>query len=46
MKSNTEQNLVPQKEEDITDIKWVKRSELKKYMSNTYQTIIEVLDQL
>ncbi|HUS03609.1 MAG TPA: NUDIX hydrolase [Chitinophagaceae bacterium] len=46
MKCNTEQKLIPQTEEDITDIKWVKRSDLKKYTSKTYQTIVEVLDQL
>ena len=46
MQSNTEQTLVPQTEEGITDIKWVKQSEIKKYTSKTYQTIIEVLHQL
>lgn len=40
------QKLIPQTEEDITDIKWVKQSELKKYASNTYQTILAVLDTL
>ena len=45
MKSNSGQKLIPQTEEDITEIRWVKRSELKKYTSKTYQTIIEVLDQ-
>ena len=46
MKSNTDQKLTPQTEEDITDIKWVKQSDLKKHISNTYQTIIEVLNNL
>ena len=46
MLCNTEQKLVPQTEEDITDIKWVKRSDLKNYTSNTYQTILEVLSHL
>ena len=46
MKCNSEQKLVPQTEEDITDIKWVKQQDLKKYTSNTYQTILEVLDNL
>ena len=46
MQSENEQKLVPQTEEDITDIKWIKRPDLKKYTSKTYQTIIEVLDQL
>ncbi len=46
MRCITMQKLVPQKEEDITDIKWVKLSDLKKYTSNTYQTILEVLSHL
>ena len=46
MQCNTDQKLTPQTEEHITDIKWVKRSDLKKYTSKTYQTIIEVLSLL
>ena len=46
MKCNTEQKLVPQTEEYITDIKWIKQPDLKKYTSKTYQTIAEVLDHL
>ena len=44
MKVGSEQNLVPQAEEDITEIKWVSHADLKKYTSNTYQTILEVLN--
>ncbi|MDQ6758088.1 MAG: NUDIX domain-containing protein [Bacteroidota bacterium] len=46
MKCNTKQKLVPQTEEDITEIKWVSKSDLTKYTSNTYQTILEVLNKL
>ena len=46
MRCNDGQKLVPQTEEDITDIKWVKRADLKKYSSNTYQTILEVLSKV
>lgn len=46
MKCNTDQKLVPQTEEHITDIKWVKHPDLKKYTSKTFQTIVEVLDHL
>lgn len=46
MRCTTDQKLVPQTEEDITEIKWVKQSDLKKYISNTYQTILEVLSHL
>jgi len=46
MLCTTEQKLVPQAEEHITDIKWVNQSDLKKYTSNTYQAILEVLSHL
>jgi 8-oxo-dGTP pyrophosphatase MutT (NUDIX family) len=46
MKSTTDQKLVPQTEEHITDIKWIRRSDLKKYTPKTYRTIVEVLDHL
>ena len=46
MKCNTDQKLVPQTEEHITDIKWVKQADLKKYTSKTFQTIVEVLSHL
>jgi 8-oxo-dGTP pyrophosphatase MutT (NUDIX family) len=34
---------VPQKEEDITEIKWVEREELVKYTGNTYGAVMDVL---
>ncbi len=46
MHGNADQKLVPQTEEDITEIKWINESDLKKYTSKTYQTIIEVLSYL
>jgi 8-oxo-dGTP pyrophosphatase MutT (NUDIX family) len=46
MQCTTDQKLVPQADEDITDIKWVSKSDLKKYTTNTYQTNIEVLNHL
>lgn len=46
MRCKNEENLVPQTEEDITEIKWVGAFELDKYTSNTYQTIIEVVNCL
>ena len=41
--SNSSQKLIPQVEEDITEIKWINKNDLKTYTPNTYQTIIEVL---
>lgn len=40
-----EQKLVPQTEEDITEIKWVNRNELAECLQNTYPSIIEVITQ-
>ena len=37
------ENLIPQTEEDITEIIWAKKQDLKKYLSNTFPTIVEVL---
>ncbi len=46
MKCDSDQKLVPQTEEDITDIKWVKKVDLKKYKEKTYQTILEVFQNI
>jgi len=35
-------SLTPQTEEDITEVKWVSKSELSGYLQDTYPTIIEV----
>ncbi len=37
------EKLVPQTEEDITKIIWVKKEEFGKYFENTFPTIIDVL---
>lgn len=37
------QALIPQTEEDITDIKWIKPKEVKNILKNTYSSIVEVL---
>ena len=44
MKCSSDQKLIPQTEEDITKVKWVRYDDLKEYASNTYQTILEVLN--
>lgn len=38
-----DQILVPQTEEDIMEIKWVKDTELKSYMKNIYLSVADVL---
>ncbi|MEO8859879.1 MAG: NUDIX domain-containing protein [Ginsengibacter sp.] len=37
------EELVPQLEESITEIRWVKKEELKNYLNNTFPTIISIL---
>ena len=46
MTCNSLQKLVAQTEEHITDIRWVKKSDLEDYYSNTFSTIKEVLSSL
>ena len=43
MRSNAKEILVPQVEEDITDIRWVKKQDLKNYFDKTFPAIIAVL---
>jgi len=43
MLSKSKEILVPQAEEDIKDIRWVKKQDLKNYLDNTYPTIVDVL---
>jgi 8-oxo-dGTP pyrophosphatase MutT (NUDIX family) len=46
MKVNGEQKLVPQTEEDIVEIKWVKPGDLKNYYKNALPSVIDVLEKL
>jgi 8-oxo-dGTP pyrophosphatase MutT (NUDIX family) len=43
MKVSGEQKLVPQTEEDIHEIKWVKPSGLQEYMENSFPSVMDVL---
>lgn len=42
MTCQNDQETVPQTEEGITEIRWVKKSELKELLQQTYPTIVEV----
>ncbi len=44
MKAINKEELIPQLEEDITEIRWVKRHDLKDYFNNTFPTIKSVLE--
>jgi 8-oxo-dGTP pyrophosphatase MutT (NUDIX family) len=39
------QKLIPQTEEDITEIKWVKKSDLKNYLDKSYKNIVEIVEK-
>jgi 8-oxo-dGTP pyrophosphatase MutT (NUDIX family) len=43
MKVRGEQSLVPQTEEDITEIGWVKGAELEKCLTDSYPNVVEVV---
>lgn len=45
MKVSGEQKLVPQIEEDIMELRWVDKIEVKDYLSKTFKNIIEILDK-
>ena len=36
-------SVVPQTEEDITEIRWVNKKDLNSFLENTFPTIISVL---
>lgn len=45
MKASSNQPLIPQAEEQISELKWVPQEELPIYFSNTYQNVIEIVQQ-
>lgn len=46
MLSKGNESFKPQVEEDITEIRWVKKEDLKSYRENTFPTIISVLENV
>jgi 8-oxo-dGTP pyrophosphatase MutT (NUDIX family) len=44
MKAGGDQELVPQTEEDIHEIKWVKKADLEVYRKNSYPSVADVLE--
>lgn len=45
MKATGNEPLIPQTEEDITEIKWVNSADVKEYIANTFPTIRELLNK-
>lgn len=46
MKGSSADKLIPQTEEQIEDIKWIKPADLEPYMQNTYPNIILILNKV
>ena len=44
MNISGEQKLIPQATEQITKLEWVKRNDLKKYLQNSFPSVIDVLE--
>jgi hypothetical protein len=45
MKATGNEKLIPQTEEDITELTWVKKEDLQKYLSNSFPAIVTVLKE-
>ncbi|MGE5108845.1 MAG: NUDIX hydrolase [Sphingobacteriales bacterium] len=43
MKASSKEKIIPQTEENIAEIIWVKKDKLDKYLLNTYPSILDVL---
>ena len=43
MKVRSDQPLIPQTEEDIHEIKWIKKTALKEYLNKSFPSIADVL---
>ncbi|MEN8118833.1 MAG: NUDIX domain-containing protein [Bacteroidota bacterium] len=46
MKYSGEEKLIPQTEEDITEVKWKSTDEVKKIIPNTYKSLVEILREV
>ena len=45
MEARGNQQLVPQTEEDISELKWVAKRELGEYLENSYNNIVEIVER-
>jgi 8-oxo-dGTP pyrophosphatase MutT (NUDIX family) len=43
MKTSSSQSLLPQQEEQITELKWVAKKDLRTMLSNTFPSIVDVI---
>jgi len=45
MKVPGQQNPIPQAEEDITEVKWIQKNELDKYLKSSYPNVIDIIEK-
>lgn len=45
MKTNFKENLIPQVEEDITEVVWVSKSEFPRYLQNAYKSLQDLVNE-
>lgn len=45
MSASSQQSLIPQTEEDITAIRWVKGKDLQECLDNSYENIVEIVNK-
>jgi len=45
MEASKNQRLIPQTEEDISEVKWLAQNELEQVLKNTYENILLVLEE-
>ncbi len=45
MQVSGNQNLVPQVDEDILELRWVAENEVEQYLANTFANIIEIVEK-
>lgn len=43
MENNDEINLIPQAEEGITEVKWVKKNSVSEQLKNSYASVSDVI---
>ncbi|MEI8301537.1 MAG: NUDIX hydrolase, partial [Chlamydiota bacterium] len=42
MKSTSDLNFIPQKEEGITEVKWIKKDQVSELLKNSYASVADV----
>ena len=46
MQASSSETLIPQTEEDIEQIIWADKNQIKEYMTNSYENVIDIIGKL